>query len=849
MIKNEEGLPFKTFIHCINGIEMHFHNEMEIILVLQGSVNIRVGNDVYFLNENELILINSNEIHKTSSTGDDNILLALQIDPKYFSTYGLGFNKIVFDCRSFLYGEEDQEDYNMIRHYLAKIVWELNKKRKGYKLIVGSDINLLAVHLVNNFNYYIMEDETVASRNSDIIRLQSIISYINENIEKKISLQEVADRQKLSVYYLSHFIKKKMGISFQEYLNNIRLDKAVYLLAKTNKTITDISYESGFPSVKALNKKFKELFGYSPMVYRKRSIANINDSERIEEKDSDKKRSRTYLDVDRNAALKKLFSYLKLVDNKLDNDFASSTREIVSVNTKSEGDYYDAYWKKLITYTRAAEGMRAGWQNQLKELQSEIGFEYIRFHGIFSDDMMICNYDEEGKIVYNWSYVDELFDFFKSIGIRPFVELSFMPTELKETSETSYFWWRPNISKPKNIKLWRDLVVEFIKHSINRYGLIEVEAWYFEVWNEPDLKNVFWAGEKEEYFEFYKETALAIKSLSNKIRVGGPSITYQAFSSNTWLDDFLEYCNENNAPIDFVSLHIYPEAYASEEEVGDLLAMVMQGEGMEDYTRKWKGLKRIYFDKNHTSDILTSANKKINNCLEYCSEIYITEWNASAYSRNLIHDTCYVAAFIIRNILMCIGKAASLGYWTFTDINEETKAGISAFHGGFGLINKNGLKKPSYFAYHLLSKLGTKIIKQGEEWIVTRKDDDIQFLAYNYAYFDDLFLSGDTSSLTRTERYGVFEAKGSNEIGLSIKELSGNYKITKYELNRENGSVVDEWINMGSPEDMTQEELSYLKGKAYPKMSVEYLMLDGEYKENLNIPVHGVMLITLEKKL
>ena len=494
--------------------------------------------------------------------------------------------------------------------------------------------------------------------------------------------------------------------------------------------------------------------------------------------------------------------------------------------------------------------MRKNWQNQLREVQSEIGFEYIRFHGIFSDEMMVCNLGREGNMNYNWSYVDELFDFFRETGIKPFLELSFMPSELKRTNKTM-FWQKANISPPRDMGAWTGLVTELTRHCVNRYGLGEVETWYYEIWNEPDYENVFWAGSKEEYFAFYRQTALAIKSISERIRVGGPSVTHQSVTDPSWLTDFLLYCKNNAVPLDFVSLHIYPETIAPTEhaKVQDLWTQLKQGESPEKLMKNWLSVKRIYLDRNNTYDALVSADAILKEFAPHDPQLHITEWNASAYGRNLIHDTCYVAAFIIRSILQCIGKADSIGYWTFTDIMEETKAGISAFHGGFGLISRDGLKKPAYYAYWFLSRLGREILVRGEEFIVTRAREDIQILACNFAYFDSLFLSGDTSALTATDRYSIYESGPDKEIRLCIAGLAGKYKITRYRLDRQHGSVFDEWVRMGAPEEMTQQVLQYLKGKARPEMAVKCVDLNGEYREKLIIPVHGVRLITLKRQM
>ncbi|SKC49372.1 GH39 family glycosyl hydrolase [Maledivibacter halophilus] len=848
IIRSQDSFPIKAFTHSINRFEMHWHKEVEILLVLQGSVNIRVGNERYLLQEDDLILINRNEIHNTNKTEEDNILFALQINPEYYATHYPQIKKIVFDCKSFLHGKNEQKRFDTIRGYLAQIVWELNKKREGYQLTIGSIVYLLAAYLVDNFDYVLIEDKKEAIMSKNIIRIQSIIEYINDNLEKKVTLKDIADNQNLSIYYLSHFIKENMGMSFQEYLNNIRLDKAVYLLLNTNKTITELSYESGFSSTKSFNKLFKDTYCFTPTEYRKKCGDKTNNSE-DNDKELEKKKSKTYLDVDRSAAFKKLFSYLNPLDNKVkDNNRSLIDSEAIFVDVNNGGLEYKPYWKKLTTFGRASEGLRQKWQGQLKEMQEDIGFEYIRFHGIFSDDMMVYNIDDDGNIVYNWSYVDELFDFFKKVNIKPFVELGFMPSEIKSSDEVM-FWWKANVSQPRDIKLWTNLVKEFIKHCINRYGFKEVETWYFEVWNEPDLEYAFWIGNRESYFKFYEETVLAIKSISSKLRVGGPSITHQITMDETWLEDYFIYCKTNKVPLDFVSLHIYPESFSSKEEVEDIRMKAKLGEDSLKLMTDWKLLKRIYFDKNHTCDILSSANKKINMFLTNKPELHITEWNASSCCGNLINDTCFVAAFIISNILKNIGKTDSMGFWTFTDIMEETKAGISEFHGGFGLISKNGLKKPSYLAYYLLSKLGQRIIKQDDEYIVTKEDENIQMLVYNYAYFDDLFLNGDTSALLNTERYLVFEDKPSKIVKINISGLSGYYKITRYQLNREHGSVVDAWINMGTPENMTEEEVRYLKGKSYPKINIEYLDISGDYKDEVCVPIHGAELIVLDKKI
>lgn len=841
LIRNDDSLPMKVLIHSIEGIDTHWHDVVELLFVLEGSINLRIGEKRYILHAGDTILINKNEIHNTSKTSEDNILLLLQISTEYFYYHYPDFNRMIFNSDDFFVKDLNRNKNDIIKHHLAKIVWELNKKRKGYQLYVLSEVELLIAYLINNYNYILMDKDKMISRENELDRIQRILMFINKNIEEKITLKDIADNENLSIYYLSRLFKENTGITFQEYLNNLRLDKALNLLSINEKSIADIAFESGFSTIKTFNNFFKQALGITPTEYRKENpVIKRNDDVNI---------SRTYLDVDRTAALTILYKYLYLDDKKSTYDNFEGLSESIKVNYNEKPIGYISHLKKLTTFSRASEGLRRSWQNQLEELQREIGFEYIRFHGIFCDDMMVCNLNEEGKIIYNWTYVDELLDFFRKVNIKPFIGLDFMPSEIKESDETAFFWWKANISGPRDIKLWTDLVDKFIKHCINRYGLTEVETWYFEVWNEPELEFVFWVGGKEKYFEFYKETVLTIKSISPNLKVGGPAISHQSSYDSTWIEDFIDYCIDNNLPLDFLSIHIYPESYASDSKVQELFSKLKDKVNPDELIDEWMELKRIYNDKDHTIKTLDFINMLLEERFTNIPELHVTEWNASANCRNYINDTSYVATYIVENTLQSIGKTNSLGYWTFTDLMEEMKAGITPFHGGFGLINNDGLKKPSYFAYYLLSKLGDCILQQGEDYIITKDGEDIQILAYNFAYFDDLFMQGDTSALSYLNRYNVFEAKKERVIDLSIDGICGKYKITRYTLNRENGSVFDEWVNIGSPENMTEEEITYLKGVARPKMEVETKDLVDSYNETIYVPVHGIELIILEKRM
>ncbi len=451
------------------------------------------------------------------------------------------------------------------------------------------------------------------------------------------------------------------------------------------------------------------------------------------------------------------------------------------------------YYNKCITFGRAAEGLRADFQKQLKELQSEIGFEYIRFHGLFHDDMAVYDEDENGNPVLWFGYIDKLFDFLLSVNIKPFVELGFMPVKIATVPNT-VFWWQANGCPPTDYDKWHYLVSETVNHLTDRYGADEVKSWYFEVWNEPNLGS-FFRGTQEEYFRLYEVSVDAVKSVCNDYRVGGPSTSGADFREGLgYLKAFIDFCENKKLPVDFFSAHPYPTCWALDEEGTEHMG---------------------YISKEICIEFLDNIKSIVDNSPYPNAEIHLTEWNSSPSPRDLIHDTPFMAPFILYNITQNFGKIDSLGFWTFTDIFEENGPGKSPFHGGFGLINADGIKKPAYWAYWLLNKLGDEIVEQSDNHIITKSDNDYQVIIWNYCYYKDNFANGDRSELTETSRDNVFKNKDIT-IDLSIA-LNSRYKQTIYILD-ESTSALHNWIKMGAPEYPTVKQINALKIASKPKV-------------------------------
>lgn len=827
----ENNFPIKAFVHRISSFKLHWHNQIEILYVVKGSINVTVNAKTFTLYKDDMIFINQAEVHSTNHTEDDNIIIAIQImDSEQGYFYNL--KKLSFDSEAFFRDNlKNKLPKKELHSYIVQIIWEYTKKAPGFENVIISLVNSIIACLVRNY-YLTSQTEKSMIAESDLKRLTNILNYLKNHYSEKISLQEIAEIEHINYYYLSHFFKSTAGISFQEYLKNYRLDKSLKQLTDSDKSVTDIAAECGFPNIKAYSNAFKEKFDMLPSEYRKKfnSISQNTELSEVQDIRIGSENELYYNSLNNKEDLSIIFKDMPGETITKPSKSVGAERKEIIVDSKCSREPLEKYWNTLTTFGRASECLREDLRNQLRELKSCIDFKYIRFHGIFNDEMMVVNQRDNGEIVYNWSYVDSVLDFILSIGIKPFIELGFMPPAFA-SSYKSIFWWKGNVSQPKDINLWTDLVKALIIHCINRYGEEEVSSWYLEVWNEPDYIDVFWEGTKEDYFRFYKHTAEAARSIFPNIKIGGPALTHIQYKDNPWIRDFSQFCVSNNVPLDFISFHIYSD----ESNL---------------YLKNENGIfptipKRAFHSQDKVKEIIEHYTGTAKGIISSEIEFHVTEWNISPKPRFLIRDTAFMAPYILKNILSNLNSIASLGFWTSSDILEELRAPISPFHGGLGMINVHGIKKPSFHAFHLLSKLGNIILEQGDDFIVTKQNNNYQILCFNFNKFDSLAANGDFSMEDDKNRYNTFEKKPTKNFSFTLQNINGSFKETRFELNRDNGSAFDEWLKIGMPSNLTQEEVSYLKCKSIPTISTKSITANSSHTFDIDVPEFGCALITL----
>lgn len=458
----------------------------------------------------------------------------------------------------------------------------------------------------------------------------------------------------------------------------------------------------------------------------------------------------------------------------------------------------DRYWQMGIGSGHAALALRADYQKQLRRAVKELGFQSVRFHGIFNDDMVVVKTFHDymrlpgSKKVRTQSFyhIALVYDALLEMGVKPFVELGFMPGALASGKRT-VFYYKGNVTPPKAYQEWYALIQDFIRFLVERYGKEEVESWYFEVWNEPDLRGFFWTGSKEEYFLLYKTTVQAIKRIDPAIRVGGP-----ATSQNRWLPAMKAYCQKEKLPLDFLSTHHYPGddvglPILSAKNIKRMLLAAKQNPGKE----VTEVIRHMMYRKEllpliKKDSMLRQAKKAKAEAGE--TPLFYTEWNVNPTCTAPLHDTTQSSAYIVKHVLDCQYVMDGCSFWCFSDIFEENTFLTEPFSGSFGLMNIYGIPKPSYWAFYLLHQLGEErfdlpVTHAQVEMAAFRSKNQVQVLLYNQSY--------------------VMQEGKEEQVRLQLKTQRKVQDVTLWRIDREHGNPQAVWQQMGSPSLLSKAQV------------------------------------------
>lgn len=504
---------------------------------------------------------------------------------------------------------------------------------------------------------------------------------------------------------------------------------------------------------------------------------------------------------------------------------AAQQPEHIAIDAHAPTTPFPHVWEQTFGSGRAILSLRQSYRDDLRTVKQATDFQSVRFHGILMDEVGLYDPDRQTKnpgltaqaandtSAYNFSYIDQIYDGLLENHVRPYVELSFTPKKMaSDPAALHAFWYKQNVSPPKDYAIWDAMISAFAAHLIARYGLDEVASWKFEVWNEPNID--FWVGNPKQptYFQLYDHTARALKSVSLRLQVGGPSTAQAA-----WVADFLAHTKAQDVPVDFVSTHVYANDTADN--------VLHTNENVPRDKMVWRAVQMVH------DEIVHSAYPTI--------PLIFSEYNASYANEPNVTDSTFMGPWLANNIRLCDGLTQNMAYWAFSDVFEEQGVVHSPFYGGFGLIAADNIPKPTLNIFRILHKLGDRrIASESDSSLITESNNGSLAIAlWNYA---------PPTGVGATYTMPTSPAGPAKTFDLDFKSVSPGATAEVWRVDDDHGNVLKAFDAMGRPPgDLTPQQVTQLRAAGQMAPS-ERLHLD-HGKLHLTVPAHGLAVVVIVK--
>ncbi|GGN51014.1 xylan 1,4-beta-xylosidase [Actinoplanes campanulatus] len=465
-------------------------------------------------------------------------------------------------------------------------------------------------------------------------------------------------------------------------------------------------------------------------------------------------------------------------------------------------------WRECVGTGRMELALRRDYQDSLALIQREIGFRHLRGHGLFSDGMGIHRpyvLGGERRVRHAFTYLDQVVDAYLELGIRPFLELGFMPSGLASGDQT-VFWWGGNVTPPASHTEWADLIGATLRHLIARYGIDEVRGWPIEVWNEPNLPQFWQDADADAYHHLYEVSANAVKDVDAALQVGGPAISP---GDDKWLETFAAFVSRHDVPIDFVSRHAYTSGPARHVPFGVHQSLAPASALLEQFALPRKQL----------------AGTPLGGL-----PVHITEFNSSYRPDNPVHDTAFHAAYLAPVLAGGGDLCDSFAYWTFSDMFEEEGVPTALFHGGFGLLTHRQIKKPIFHLYAFLARLAPEFVSRGPDHLVTADDSGrVTILAW-----------------APVDHTDAANSPATHHVLLSVPAPGPAVFLLRSSVDDERGNAWSAWREMGRPLAPSPRQVDMLREAAEPaRVHRNVPVVDGRAEIEIVLARHEVTLLEL----
>lgn len=794
-------------MHTIMGFEIetgtfqntHFHQDVEIIYALEGKVNVKVESESFNLKKGDILLINANKRHSLKELEEELLFADFHINFSMLTEI-LKTNQVLFWCNTVV---DKNESYGQLRKVLDRILNRYYEREKEGELYLNS-IYYEAVYLLCSYFIVKADDSRLKDHNTpDGSRIFEIQNYVQANYQKQLSLNDLAKQLYLSNAYLSKYIKKRFGVSFLEYVNNIRLFHAMDEMLYSDKKITRIALDNGFPTTAAFNKVFKEVYHMTPSAYRST----------LSSKPSEKRMSGKEGDKETKAEIKQRIKGYLEKEILPEEETVTRNMEAFEVDVL-QSTSLEKTWSKIINIGNVDNLLNHDIQQQILMMKEEIGFPFVRVWNIFVKDM----YDEaeDGQWRYNFSRMDRGLDFLVEHGLKPYIELSFKPIHVSYTIHSK-------LAEKDNDIIFHDrdsyqkVMQDLASHLTNRYGMDEIESWYFELWKDERLNML---DENGWYFDCFEIGYEAFKGISEKIKVGGAGFAmgYDRYQYR----ELIQNWKKRKIRPDFISVYSY--SY-----------LMIQQDGL------YFGKRSL--DNNFVKNQLEIFEDVLRDEDFMMDELHITEWNFTISNRNCINDSCAQGALVMKSCIESVGHADMMGYWHGSDLHSEYYDSEAVLYGDNGLLTRDGIKKPSFYAFHFLHFLQPYLLGKTENALLsTDKRGSYTIVCHNCKQFSYRYTMKDEKDVQITDIDDMYEDTEAIYLKFRISHVeNGDYVMRVFYVNKDNGSIQDVWKNMDYIKNLSKGEIEYMRRGATPKVEMRRLRVeDGTLRIETRLMAHEI---------
>ncbi len=759
------GMTFK--VKKAVSTEENIQTELLIFFLLEGEMTVKYLGGKHKMQAEDIILINPGVSYEIENA--HNAIYGIAAYSMNMISAATNSSNMIFHCNSMT---DELHSYEDLRNILFAMTAEFTCESHKTRCYTDSLMLKLLDCLVEN--YQLNRKNLEANENDNDYRIREIMQYIMANLDKEISLNDLAASMFVSTSTLSRIFKKSTGVYFADYVMQLRIKIAVGYLEYTDQNMTQIALSSGFSNSATFNRAFKKVMGITPSEYREKN-----------------KEATALLEKSR----KEIREELK--EKGYDLGKQDRTQNIVLNVGSAPRRTYKKIWNKMINIGPMWDLNKANVQNHILWLSEHLHFKYIRIWNVLSKEMFIT--DGKASAKYNYDKVNEVLDFLVENKLKPFLDFGRRPNTALRTDGQEIFFDEKYIEFDSK-ENWQKTVDSFIKHIADRYGKEEVSGWLYELdkdsayWNISYQKPLY----NDKNYDFFDAWKFLYKTIRKRIpsaSVGG--IGGVVVYDGNYLAQFYERCVKEDVKPDFCSFIVFP--FEIKQEL--------------------KGLTDIDFSEEKQTDRIFSL-------LEHCNinniSVYITEWNNTISNRNYLNDSCFRAAYFVERIDKFVGKVDMVGIMSGTDLVSSHIDSVGIINGGIGLLTKDTIRKPAYFAVDFLNQLGDQILDKGEHYIITRKSStDIYILCYYYSWFKRNYVLQE--DLIDLNRYNSMVFEDENPIYLNFRldnlEESGEYYIKKRTMNRSSGSILNEWGSFQYDNRLTIQDVKYLQGISIPKLT------------------------------